>query len=51
MKQEKERTTVNETAELKRRQRRKSLLFYPAIGLLFPVSWFDFFMCPCNFMG
>ncbi len=35
MKQEKERTTVNETAELKRRQRRKSLLFYPAIGLLF----------------
>ncbi len=35
MKQEKEQTTNHETEELKRRQRRKSLLFYPAIGLLF----------------
>ncbi|MDE7074507.1 MAG: conjugative transposon protein TraM, partial [Odoribacter sp.] len=35
MKQEKEPKTVNETEELKRRQKRKSLLFYPAIGLLF----------------
>lgn len=35
MKQEKESKTVNETEELKRRQKRKSLLFYPAIGLLF----------------
>ncbi len=35
MKQEKEQKTANETDELRRRQRRRSLLFYPAIGLLF----------------
>lgn len=35
MKQEKEQMTVDETEEFKRRQKRKSLLFYPAIGLLF----------------
>lgn len=35
MKQEKGQNTIGGMEELKRRQRRKSLLFYPAIGLLF----------------
>ncbi len=35
MKQEREQKKDNEAEELKRRQKRKSLLFYPAIGLLF----------------
>ena len=35
MKQEKKQMRVDETEELRRRQRRKSLLFYPAICLLF----------------